>query len=84
MSGVSQLAFKNGRNLLDKSFDVRNLQKEPKDALSARFNIDVNLKSNAEEENVFSDGTCAVVSCAFPIINFVVAIILPIIVTNCM
>ena len=83
VSGVAQLAFKNGRKLLAEVVDVRNLQQETQDPLSAQFNIAVNLKSNAGEENVFSDGTRAGVSYAFPVIYFVV-VLLPIMATNCM
>ena len=84
VSGVAQLSFKNGRKLLAEVVDVRNLQQETQDPLSAQFNIAVNLKSNAEEENVFSDGTRAGVSHAFPIIYFVVGMLLPIVATKCM
>ena len=84
VTGVAQLSFKNGRKLLAEVVEVRNLQQETQDPLSAQFNITVNLKSNAEEDNVFSDGTRAGVSHAFPIIYFVVVMLLPIVATKCM
>ena len=58
---MAKLAFKNAnggsRKLAAGIFDIRMLQEEKKEGPESEFDVEVNLKSNTDKDEVFSSST---------------------------